>query len=741
MDNKMQFERLVIAAYRLPFKLSKSKKGYKAVQNSGGLVSAILALSENFKSSSPDLSGNKIVWAGMADDLPDDVSSKSFENESFEILPVTIPKKVDDLYYGGFCNDLIWPLFHYFPSYAVFDNDYYKAYEEANVKFCEELVKAIRPGDFVWIHDYQLMLLPEMIRQKMPDATIGFFLHIPFPSFEIFRLLPRHWRESIIKGLLGADLIGFHTHDYTQNFIKSVKRTTGYECYQNIIYTPNKLVKADAFPIGIDFGKFHNGCAKKDVQAEKGKLINHLSSQKLIFSVDRLDYSKGLLLKLKGYETFLETYPQWRSKVVFNMVVVPSRDLIEKYKKMKKEIESTVGRINGKFSSLSWQPIIYQYKSLTFNELVALYNLSDIGLITPLRDGMNLVAKEFVACQIENEGVLILSEMAGAAAELNEALIINPVDNIEMAEAIFTALEMKQDEKHTRMDRMKNRISNYDVFAWAFDFFKQTFQTKEEQKLMNVRFVNKTITQQIVSDYRKADQRIIFLDYDGTLVPFVKYPEMATVDNATLKIIQMLTEDPKNKIVIISGRDKKFLERQFSGVKVSMVAEHGYFVKKENGNWETAITTNGNWKEAVLPILNEYVSRCNGTFIEEKTGSIAWHYRNADSDFAQLRLHELKDDLADIIRYKTDFEILEGHKVLEVKNGKYDKGQAANALLADQDFGFIFAAGDDKTDEFLFKALPESAYTIRVGLSPSVARYNVADIAVLLKLLEALDAK
>ena len=739
MDNKTPFDRLVIAAYRLPFKLSKTRKGYKAIQNSGGLVSAILALSENFKNSNKDLKNSKIVWAGIANDLPGDATPDSFENENFDILPVTIDNDVNDLYYGGFCNDLIWPLFHYFPTYAVFDNDYFKAYEEANLRFCDELVKTIKPGDFIWIHDYQLMLLPEMIRKKMPEATIGFFLHIPFPSFELFRLLPRQWRESVIKGLLGADLVGFHTHDYAQNFIKSVKRTTGYECHQNTIYTPNKLVKADAFPIGIDYDKFHDACLKKQVLAEKEKLKNNLLTNKLIFSVDRLDYSKGLLLKLKGYETFLETYPEWRSKVVFNMVVVPSRDNIDKYRNMKREIESTVGRINGKFSSLSWQSIIYQYKSLTFNELVALYDFSDVGLITPLRDGMNLVAKEYVACQVENNGVLILSEMAGAAAELNEALIINPVDNIEMAEAIFNALEMKLEDKQSRLERMKNRISNYNVFTWAFDFFNQTYDTKEEQKKMRVRFVNPAITKQIVSDYQKAERRILFLDYDGTLVPFEKYPEMAIILKETRGIIKKLSKDPKNQVVIISGRDKEFLETQFAGINVNLVAEHGYFIKKGYDDWETAITGDEQWKEAVLPILNEYVSRCNGTFIEEKTGSIAWHYRNAESDFAQLRLHELRDDLAEIIRHKTDFEILEGHKVLEVKSGKYDKGQAAIALINGQDFGFIFAAGDDKTDEFLFKALPDSSYTIRVGLSPSFAKYNVTDIPELLNLLGAFD--
>jgi len=738
MDNKMQFERLVIAAYRLPFKFTKLKNRYKVVQNSGGLVSAILALSENFKKNSSQVVNNKIVWVGIADNLPDNSASKKFDNEHFEIAPVNISPNLNNLYYGGFCNDLIWPLFHYFPSYCVFDDEYFKAYEEANSKFCDEIVKVIKPGDYIWVHDYQLFLLPEMIRKKVPDATIGFFLHIPFPSFELFRLLPRHWREEIINGMLGSDLIGFHTQDYTQHFIKSVKRTTGFECRQNVIYTPNKLVKADTFPIGIDYEKFHTACLHKHVLAEKQRIKSHLSGQKLIFSVDRLDYSKGLLLRLKGYEIFLERFPKWHSKVVFNMVVVPSRDNIKRYEKMKKEIEATIGRINGKYSSLVWRPIIYQYKSLSFNELVALYDLSDVGLITPLRDGMNLVAKEYVACQVENKGVLILSEMAGAAAELSEALIINPTDNIEMAEAIFNALEMKPTEKHSRLERMQNRIASYNVFTWAFDFFNQTFKTKEQQRLMGIRFINKHISSQIASDYQNADRRILFLDYDGTLVSFSKYPEWATIDKNTLEIIKKLAIDSKNQIVIISGRDKNFLERQFKDVNVTLVAEHGYFIKRLGSNWEATITTDLQWKEAVMQIFIEYVNRCHGSFAEEKTGSIAWHFRNADSDFAQLHLNELRDDLAEIIRHShnKDIEILEGNKVLEVKCGKYNKGQAAETLIKDKKFDFMLAAGDDKTDEFLFKALPDSAYTIRVGLSSSFARYNVSDFSYLLKLLK-----
>jgi trehalose 6-phosphate synthase/phosphatase len=740
METFTQFERLVIAAYRLPFKFTKTKKGFKAVQNSGGLVSAILALSENLQQTKSEFMNSKIAWAGIGDILPEALSSNKIENEHFDIVPVEIPQRTNELFYGGFCNDLIWPLFHYFPTYCVFDDSYFDAYKEANERFCEELIKIIKPGDFVWIHDYQLLLLPEMLRQKVPDVTIGFFLHIPFPSFELFRLLPRHWREAIINGMLGADLLGFHINDYAQHFIKCVKRTTSFECRQNVIYTHHKLVKAEAFPIGIDFEKFNSACLSKKTVTVKLKIKKILSGQKLIFSVDRLDYSKGLLSRLAGYETFLEKYPQWHGKVMFNFVVVPSRDHIKKYKEMKKEIESMVGRINGKYSSLSWRPIVYQYKSLSFNELVALYDLSDVGLITPLRDGMNLVAKEYVACQVENEGVLILSEMAGAADELSEAVLINPFDHNEMAEAIATALTKNPTEKHERLEKMKHRIMNYNVFTWAFDFFNQTFDIKKQQHAMKTTFIGESITEDIMSDYKNANHRILFLDYDGTLVPFAKLPELATIQQSTLKIIRQLSIDPKNKIAIISGRDKEFLDQQFANTNITLVAEHGYFIKEAGKEWESIIKTDSTWKKTIRPILAEFVDRCDGTFIEEKTGSLAWHYRNANSENVKIRLHELRDKLAELIRYKTDFEILEGHKVLEIKGGKYDKGEAAKYLLKSNHFDFILAAGDDRTDEFLFKILPENAYTIRIGSSPSLAKYNITSIPLLLKLLKELAA-
>ncbi|HSN50702.1 MAG TPA: trehalose-6-phosphate synthase, partial [Bacteroidales bacterium] len=371
--------------------------------------------------------------------------------------------------------------FHYFPSLVNYNETFFEAYDKANRLFADQLKSIIQPGDFIWVHDYQLMLLPEMIRQDFPEATIGFFLHIPFPSYEIFRLLPRIWGTSILNGMLGSNLVGFHTKEYCRYFLHSIQQTQKYKHLKNSIFIDKRTIRINVFPIGIDYEKFHTACLSNEVEEEKQRLRKLILDKKLVFSVDRLDYTKGLLARLDGIEYFLDNNPQWLEKVIFNMVVIPSRDSIVRYMKMKKDIESTVARINGKYNNIGWTPIIYQYTSLTFAELVALYDLSDAGLITPLRDGMNLVAKEYVACQVDNKGILILSEMTGAASELKESIIINPVDHKEISDAIRLALEMPKEEVESRILKMQKRISAYDVFTWSSEFFKQAGTIKQSK--------------------------------------------------------------------------------------------------------------------------------------------------------------------------------------------------------------------------------------------------------------------
>ena len=727
--DQYNFKRIIIVAYRLPFKLIRKKEEYYTVQNSGGLVSAILSLSE--KMNSENNSSSKILWIGTGEKLLGDENIHT----NFELHPVEIPRKISEKYYGGFCNDTIWPLFHYFPSRTVYNESYFDAYITANNLFFQKLKNLIRPGDFVWIHDYQLFLLPEMIRKNFPAANIGFFLHIPFPSYELFRLFPRKWREMILSGMTGADVVGFHTNDYTQHFIKSIKRTLGYKVERNFISVNERLCKADAFPIGIDFNKFHNACDSQKTNIQKNKLRTSLSTNKLLFSIDRLDYSKGFLNRLRAFERFLEKYPEWHFKVVFNMVVIPSRDNIEGYRELKKEIEATVGRVNGKYSTLNWRPIIYQYKSVSFNELVAIYNISDVGLITPLRDGMNLVAKEYIACQSEHFGMLILSEMAGAAVELNEAILINPTDTEETSDAINKALCMSDEEKESRIRKMQNRLIRYNVFTWTTDFFNQVDDVKKEQKYMQVKFMDNNTLSSLQAKYNMARNRLFLIDYDGTLTPIAKLPEMAVLNEKTKNILKGIVLDKRNKVVIISGRNREFMDEQFKNLDAILVAEHGYFIKYPKAEWGNSVEIDLSWKKKIQPVLNDYVDRCNGSMIEEKHASLVWHYRNADEEIASLRINELKDDLSEILKSEPKLYVLEGDKVLEVKSILYDKGTVASALINKGNYEFILALGDDSTDEDLFKVIPDYGFTIKVGSKPTSARYNIRNQSQIFEIL------
>jgi trehalose 6-phosphate synthase/phosphatase len=713
------YDRLVLVSYRLPFRWYRNK----VVQSSGGLVSAILALTGG--ATATQRFSRRTVWIGNTEDTPEELGRVQEQVGDFELAAVHLEHKLDDKYYGGFCNDMIWPLFHYCPMLATFDPTYFEAYRRANESFVRTVEKTLQPNDLIWIHDYHLMLLPAMIRERFPNANIGFFLHIPFPSFEVFRLMPRSWREALLRGILGADLAGFHTFDYTQYFLRAVRRSLGMETTMNSLSVEDRLVKAETFPLGIDYARFAGAVQDKEVQQERSRLARALGDKKLIFSVDRLDYSKGLLHRLLGFERFLEKHPRWREKIVFNMVVIPSRESVARYQDMKKEIEATVGRINGAYGSFTWRPVIYQYQSLRFPEMVALYNLSDVGLITPIRDGMNLVAKEYLACQAVNPGVLILSEMAGAAAELSEAILINPTDTAELADAIAKALDMPLPERRAVLERMQRRLQTYDVFAWTEDFFDTMDRVKQEQHVLKVRLISRSIENQIVEKYEKAARRIVFLDYDGTLVPFSRDPEAAVPDEQMLARLKRLATDPRNTAVIISGRKQEFLDKWFADLPIILIAEHGAFIRTPPADWNSEVDADPTWKQQVLPVMQRYTDRCTGAFIEDKRLSLVWHYRSADPDISLLRSQELVDELRELVSRDSRLQILEGHKVIEIKKAGYDKGSIALRLLGQATYDFILAIGDDKTDEDLFRCLPSEAVTVKIGMSPSTARYNL----------------
>ncbi len=377
MAEEDQSRRLLLVSNRLPFQLQEQGNTVTLKQSDGGLVTALKSYFE--QESNKDVFQDK-VWFGSAD-FPKKrwrrFKQQGDGGSNFTVEPIFVEAKAYNKYYNGFCNATLWPLFHYFPSYVVCDQEFFENYEKVNAFFAEKLLEVIKPGDVIWIHDYQLFLLPQMIRDKVPDATIGFFLHIPFPSFEVFRLLHRPWKEKIVKGILGADLLGFHTHEYVQHFLKTVRMVAGYDHQYRVIALEDRVVKADLFPLGIDYRKFYDAGKDATVQEIKTEVFKNFQDKKIIFSVDRLDYTKGVTHRLSGFEQLLERYPEWKEKVVFVLVVVPSRQIISKYNERLKLIEEEVGRINGKYSTLSWQPVIYRYNHLNFDELCALHQSAD----------------------------------------------------------------------------------------------------------------------------------------------------------------------------------------------------------------------------------------------------------------------------------------------------------------------------------------------------------------------------
>lgn len=727
---------MVVVSNRLPFQLQEKKKSIVMKESDGGLVSALKSYFENTKNKEEFSS---VVWMGSAD-FPQARWEKYLENpssgSSFEVEPIFIESKTYNRFYNGFCNATIWPLFHYFPSIVEFDEETFQSYEEVNHLFAKKLLSILRPDDILWIHDYQLMQLPGLIREQMPDATIGFFLHIPFPSFEIFRLLHKPWKEKIIGGMLGADLIGFHTHEYVQHFLKTVQMVHGFDSQFRNILMRERIVKAEMFPLGIDYEKFHNAGEKPKVQEQMKQIKDNFHEKKIIFSVDRLDYTKGVTHRLSGFERFLDKHSEWRGKVVFILVIVPSRQIISKYNERKKLIEERVGRINGKYSSLEWQPIIYRYSNLSFEDLCALYQSADVGLITPIRDGMNLVAKEFVASQ-QDKGVLILSELAGAANEMGEAILVNPMDKEEVAQSIYAALTMPAEAQKQKIQMLQKRLRDYSVAHWVNDFLKQLDEAKEHQLTQRTKHATPSIVEEITNRFRNSTRRHLFLDYDGTLVPFSKHPKLAIPNAELISLLYEIARDEKTHVTIISGRDSETLEGWFDDLPVNLVAEHGATIRLKNGAWKHQREVDQSWKPIIRPTMELYTQRSPGSFLEEKTHTIAWHYRNVLPELGFIRSRELLDNLHHLVR-NTPLQVIDGNKVIEVRISGVDKGSVAKQFLNDEDYDFIMAVGDDKTDEDMFKALADKAVTVKIGPGHTAAHYNLSNQTEVIHLLNQL---
>nr|WP_193322604.1 bifunctional alpha,alpha-trehalose-phosphate synthase (UDP-forming)/trehalose-phosphatase [Pyrobaculum calidifontis] len=733
--------KLVIVSNRLPVSVVQRDGAYEIREAVGGLATAVRSFLRAVEGGKA-LGLSEVVWVGWSG-LRAEAETEEVRGRLREMGLVTVPLAGEEvnLFYEGFCNSTLWPLFHGLIVYTVFEGRFWDAYVRVNQKFAEVVLPLVEPGDIVWVHDYHLMLLPAIIRDAAPDAAVGFFLHIPFPPAEVFQLMPPPWRSAILDGVLGADLVGFHVHEYVNNFLRSVAKFLGYKAEAGAVYAGRRKVKVGAFPISIDFDFFYNSSLREDVAAMIKEFRQRLRGLKIVFSIDRLDYTKGNLNRLRAWERFLKENPEWRGKATFIMVVTPSRTGVPQYEAMKREIEREVGRINGELGEVDWTPVVYIYRFIPTPTLLALYNVADVALITPLRDGMNLVAKEYVASRRNCTGVLILSETAGAAHELLQALIVNPNDEGGVAAAIKRALTMSEEEQCRRIEAMQERIRQHDVVRWAVDFIHALAEAHleaQEAAQPAAAPVDGKTAESIAAAFSAAARRLLLLDYDGTLVPHYPYAYQAVPDAELLALLRELAAHPETHVAVVSGRGKEFLEAWLGNLPIYIVAEHGAFIRHSDGNWVQIFPFDTEWKAAVRRVMEEFAELAPGSYVEEKQSSIAWHYRNVEPEVGEAIAARLIEALGGLLA-GTTAAVLKGNKVVEVRPAGVNKGAAARLLVEKLNPDFVLAAGDDATDEDMFKALPPTAYTVKVGRGETAAKYYVPSYKRLRELLTRLS--
>lgn len=706
--------RLILVSNRLPITVRRQGRERIVARSTGGLVTGLGPIH--------DLGDG--LWIGTLGPH-DDLDATELAHHRLATVP--LPKDKVKRHYDGFSNAVIWPLFHYFQESVEFDPRDWQAYQSVNERFADVIAAHARPGDRIWVHDYHFMLLPQLLRTRLPDAQIGFFLHIPFPSSEVFRTLPV--REAMLRGLLGANLIGVHTHDYARHLTIAARRILGVEFDENYVARTHHRCQIGVFPLGVDAKTLKARAGDPAVSERLEVWRKRVQGRKVILGVDRMDYTKGLLLRLDTYRHLLEHEPDWRDRVMFLQLAVPTRASVSRYQSLKTEFERRVGEINGAFASEGFSPVQYMYRSISPDELAALYRLADVMMVTPLRDGMNLVAKEYVASRQDDSGVLILSEFAGASSELGEALTINPWDVAGTARTLKQALRMSPEEQAERMSSMRQRVGLYDVHRWGQHFLSQLETDPDEDPTLVPEPVDAvTWIEDLLTAYTSARRVLIALDYDGTLIDLKDHPDQAVPDAELVELLAALGSLPNLDLALISGRDRRTLGDWFATVPVHLIAEHGFVYRAPIGSdWEELFPgLDRSWIPTVRATFEEWTARTPGSFIEEKLSSIAWHYRQVEPGLGMRQARELANHLA-LTFANSPVHVLHGARVVEARPLGINKGIAYQTLERKfSEYDFVLAAGDDRTDEDLFQVLPADAWSIKVGAGPTQARSRLS---------------
>ncbi|KAF0972494.1 hypothetical protein FDP41_009397 [Naegleria fowleri] len=681
-------------------------------KSSGGLVTALTGMCKGqFKKDF-----KWIGWIGTAEfELEEEKEELRNELANFNQFPVFLEAEEAHKYYDGFSNGVLWPLFHYlYEKNVTFNMAEWEAYQRVNEKFADAVLEVYKENDAVWIHDYHLMLLPAILRQRRPDINIAFFLHIPFPSSEIYRILPV--RSQLLEGLLASNMVAFHTYDFARHFLSSCTRTLGSDTTPRGLLHKGLFVSVHSLPIGIDPNMFREGVQSEDCRKILDDFKNvKYKGKKIVLGIDRLDYTKGVQLKFEAFEKFLTNYPQYANDTVLIQVGVPTRPNVLEYQELLSNVNETTGRINSTFGTLTHGfPVHFLYKSVALPELCALYTLADVCLVTSIRDGMNLVSSEYVVCQdeavrlglkaVKELGVLILSEFAGAARSLGGSIIINP--NISII--------------------MRNTASQ-----WACDFMQEFEAACRYQKDPTV-FNKLTLKglpvlkpERLIPEYQSEQKRLFLFDYDGTLVKLARNPMLALPSERCIEMLKHLCSDPNNHVYVITGRDQYQMTEFVGAIKeLGIASEHGLFCRHPNSEEFTSSLYNIDlesldWIEMVREILEHVSSRTPGSFVEVKRSSLAFHYRNSDPDYGEWIVNELKLHL-EMAFNSLPLEIIKGrNKVLEIRPQSVSKGACARKLIERGDYGFIFCAGDDNTDEAMFEEVERHSRKYLTPMSPT----------------------
>ncbi len=708
---------LIIVSNRLPLSVKRTNGELEFYPSAGGLATGLASYAANKKN-------RWIGWPGLpSDDLSDkEKRTITRKMKSANCYPIFLTKEQIDGFYNGYSNDVLWPLMHTMPVEQAHRSTWWRSYREVNKLFADSVIAFQKPGSNVWVHDYQLMLVPKLLRDQSPQLSIGFFLHIPFPDNNRFAELSES--AQLIKGLLGSDVIGFHVPSYVKNFLETCTELDIGTVSSNEVVVAGRTIRVADFPIGIDYAKFAEANKSRKVRKAVRKLRRKHRKHKVIVTVDRLDITKGFLERLRAYQTLLKNNPKLHAKVVMIMLAIPTRGEIKAYKDLRFKVEALVVEINKTYGTNKWQPIEYMHKTVPFEELSAMYQVADVAFVAPVKDGMNLVAKEYVASHTNSNGVLVLSETAGAAEELLDAVMVNPKRPSTLVNGLVKALNMPKDELKPRLSRMQKQLSTHTIHDWVSTFM----DTLEQPDTVpgGVKQLNESAQQRLLDTFESSKKRLMMLDYDGTLARFVIDPGNARPDVEQLKLLRALGSDKHTELVIISGRSQADLEAWFGDMPLTLVAEHGASIKPKNGEWKQLLKSSTLWKEPLRLALEKYAATTPGAFVEEKEFALVWHYRAASPYHAQKNIVILRQALRPSLE-KYGLHMHNGQKILEIKPVGLRKGSTVTRLLKDS-HDFVLGIGDDYTDEDMFRTMPRNAYSIKVGHGKTAARFRTKDV-------------